>query len=169
MKKKIILSLLVIVALFGIVGCKGNNKVYTCKNKDNSDGKRYLTAYSIELNSKNEAVKYSLKDGFGNYGDNKDGFNSYCDGLKSAYDKNKSTIEKYKDAVNMEVVCDDKKMEAYYTISYNLDVTKDIEDYKKINEEVAKYNKDDGTFDLEAWKNYFNTDSLKAGNYTCDF
>ena len=34
---------------------------------------------------------------------------------------------------------------------------------------LQDYLKEDGTFDLEAWKNYFDTDSLKAGNYICGY
>ena len=54
MKKKIILSLLVIVALFTITGCgksdetketKSKNKTYECRysKDDTAEGKRYLT------------------------------------------------------------------------------------------------------------------------------
>ena len=179
MKKKILICLLVLVGLFTITGCGKNgesssnanskNKTYTCKNTSNSSGLKYLTLYTIELNSKNEPAKYSIKDGFGNYGDDIESFNNYCDGLKKAKERNKENLEKYKNTGSMDVVCDNKNMEVYYVMTYNLDVIKDIEDYKNISNEIAKYTKADGTFDLDTWKNYFNTDSLKAGNYTCDF
>ena len=110
-----------------------------------------------------------MKDGFGNYGDDIESFNNYCDGLKKAKERNKEKLEKYKNTGSMDIVCDNKNMEVYYVMTYNLDAIKGIEDYKNINNGIAKYTKEDGTFDLDAWKNYFNTDSLKAGNYTCDF
>ena len=46
---------------------------------------------------------------------------------------------------------------------------KDIADFNSIYKFLEPYIKEDGTFDLESWKNYFNTDSLKAGKYSCDF
>ncbi len=177
MKKKVMLLLIVILGLITITGCgnksksstKSSNKVYICKNNDNSDGKRYLTTYTIELNSKGKAIKYSIKDGFGNYEDNIEGFNNYCDGLKKGKENNKEKIEKYKDAATMEVICDTKKMEAYYIMSYDLAKIKNIDDFKNINNEIAKYTKDDKTFDLDAWKNYFATAENKSGHYDCNF
>ena len=47
--------------------------------------------------------------------------------------------------------------------------SKDIDDFNSIYKFLEPYIKEDGTFDLESWKNYFNTDSLKAGKYSCDF
>ena len=179
MKKKLLLGLLVLIGLVTITACgkkgefsfksESRNNTYTCKNTSESSGFKYLTSYTIELNSKNEPVKYSMKDGFGNYGDDVESFNNYCDGLKKSKENNKEKIEKYKNAGTMDVVCDDKNMDAYYVMTYNLDVIKDIDDYKNVNNEISKYTKADGTFDLDAWKNYFNTDSLKKGKYTCDF
>ena len=52
---------------------------------------------------------------------------------------------------------------------YQVKKIKDIDEFSKISKELESYTKDDGTFDLKAWKNYFDTDSLKAGNYSCDF
>ena len=79
-------------------------------------------------------------------------------------------LEKYKDVATMKVVCDKKNnYEAYVIKEYQVKRIKDIDDFSTINKFLNQYTKDDGTFDLEGWKNYFNTDSLKAGNYSCDF
>ena len=55
MKKKILLSILVLLALFIVTGCNGNKagksnyKSYECRysKDDNAEGKRYLTKYII--------------------------------------------------------------------------------------------------------------------------
>ncbi len=54
-------------------------------------------------------------------------------------------------------------------VSYNQKKIKDIDDFSSVYKSLEPYIKDDGTFNLEGWKNYFNIDTLKAGNYTCDF
>lgn len=180
MKRKIFLSFFVIIMLFTVVACdkednknnttKSNNKTYECRysKDDNADGKRYLTKYTIELNSKNEPVVYSLITGFSNYGSKTDGYTEFCNGLKDNIQTD--LLEKYKEAVAMKVVCDEKNnYEAYVLKEYQVKKIKDIEEFSKISKEIGSYTKDDGTFDLDAWKNYFDTDSLKAGNYTCDF
>ena len=179
MKKKILVSLFVIIALFIITGCnkKDNNKKLNSKNKtyecryskdDNTEGKRYLTKYQISLNDKNELEVYTLITGFSNYGSETDGYKEFCNGLKD--NKQNDLLEKYKDSVNMKVVCDSKNnYEAYVVKEYKVKKIKDIDDFSNVYKSLATYIKDDGTFDLEGWKNYFNTDSLKAGNYTCDF
>ena len=179
MKKKIILSLLVIVALFTITGCgksdetketKSKNKTYECRysKDDTAEEKRYLTKYLIELNDKNEAEVYTLITGFSNYGSETDGYKEYCNGLKD--NKQKDLLEKYKDIVDMKVVCDSKNnYEAYVLKEYQVKKIKDIDDFNSIYKFLEPYIKEDGTFDLKSWKNYFNTDSLKAGKYSCDF
>ena len=179
MQKKIILSLLVIISIFVITGCeesdknkitKSNNKTYECRysKDDNAEGKRYLTKYIIELNGKNEAEVYTLITGFSNYGSETDGYKEYCNGLKD--NKQKDLLEKYKDIVDMKVVCDSKNnYEAYVLKEYQVKKIKDIDDFNSIYKFLEPYIKEDGTFDLESWKNYFNTDSLKAGKYSCDF
>ena len=79
-------------------------------------------------------------------------------------------MEKYKDIVDMKVVCDSKNnYEAYVLKEYQVKKIKDIADFNSIYKFLEPYIKEDGTFDLESWKNYFNTDSLKAGKYSCDF
>lgn len=181
MKKKILLSLIIVVALFTITGCgnsenkqNGNssskNKTYECRysKDDDAEGKRYLTKYLIELNDKNEAEVYTLITGFSNYGSETDGYKEYCNGLKD--NKQKDLLEKYKDIVDMKVVCDSKNnYEAYVLKEYQVKKIKDIDDFNSIYKFLEPYIKEDGTFDLESWKNYFNTDSLKAGKYSCDF
>ena len=176
MKKIVLLSILV-VALFTITGCgkseeskKSYNKSYECRysKDDNAEGKRYLTKYTIELNDKGEAEVYSLITGFSNYGSETDGYKEFCNGLKD--NKQDDLLDKYKDAVSMKVVCDEKNnYEAYALKEYQVKKIKDIDEFSKIYKDLETYMKADGTFDLNAWKNYFNTDSLKAGNYTCDF
>ena len=174
MKKKIlVISVLAIVVLS--TGCekkenKGSYKSYECRyNKDdNSEGKRFLTKYIIDLNSKNEAEVFTLISGFTNYGSETDGYKEFCDGLKD--NKQNDLLEKYKDAVSMNVVCDEKNnYEAYVLKEYKVKKIKEINEFSEIYKSLETYIKEDGTFDLEAWKNYFNTDSLKAGNYSCDF
>ena len=179
MKKKMILSLLVIVALFVITGCedsdknktiKSNNKTYECRysKDDNAEGKRYLTKYIIELNDKNEAEVYTLITGFSNYGSETEGYQEYCKGLKDNLQKD--LLEKYKEAVSMKIVCDEKNnYEVYALKEYKVKKIKDIDELSSIYKFLETYFKEDGTFDLEAWKNYFDTDSLKAGNYTCNY
>lgn len=175
--KKVFLSLIAIVMLFVVTGCgngsttaKSNNKTYECRysKDDNAEGKRYLTKYIIELNNKNEAEVYTLISGFSNYGSETDGYKVFCNGLKD--NKQKDLLEKYKDAVSMKVVCDEKNnYEAYALKEYKIKKIKDIDEFSSVYKSLATYIKSDGTFDLEGWKNYFNTDSLKAGNYTCNF
>lgn len=177
--KKILLGLLIIVSIFTITGCdksnevkgtKSKNKTYECRysKDDNTGGKRYLTKYIIELNDKKEAEVYTLITGFSNYGSKTDGYNEFCNGLKDNIQKD--LLEKYKDVVSMKIVCDEKNnYEAYVLKEYQIKKIKDIDEFNTINKFFDKYIKDDGTFDLEGWKNYFNTDSLKAGNYTCNF
>ena len=178
MKKKILLCLLVLIALITITGCsnsnnkakKSNNKIYECRysKDDNTKGKRYLTKHIIELNNKNEAEVYTLITGFSNYGSETDGYKKFCEGLKN--NKQEELLEKYKDSVSMEIICDKKNnYEAYVLKEYKIKKIKEIDDFSTIYKFIKPYIKDDGTFDLEAWKHYFNTDSLKAGNYTCDF
>ncbi len=179
MKKKILFSLFVIVALFTITGCGNSNesggsksgyKTYECRysKDDNAEGKRYLTKYQIALNDKNELEVYTLISGFSNYGSETDGYKEFCKGLKD--NKQTDLLEKYKDAVAFKVVCDEKNnYEAYALKEYQVKKIKDIEDFSSVYKSIAAYIKEDETFDLEAWKNYFATDSLKAGNYTCDF
>ena len=179
MRKKIfLLSLLVIGGLVLFTGCDNTDnktnsskyKSYECRysKDDNDDGKRYLTKYIIELNDKNEPLVYKLIAGFYNYGSKTEGYNDFCNGLKDNVQKD--LLEKYKDAVSMDIVCDDKNNYEAYTIKeYQINKIKDIDEFSGIYDFLKSYIKDDGTFDLDAWKNYFNTDSLKAGNYSCDF
>ena len=179
MKKKILLCLIAITSIFVITGCtkdeattetKSGYKTYECRysKEDNAEGKRYLTRYIVELNSKNEAEVYTLISGFSNYGSETDEYKEFCDGLKD--NKQTDLLEKYKDAVSFEVVCDSKNnYEAYALKKYQVKKIKDIDDFSSVYKSIKKYIKASGTFDLEAWKDYFNTDSLKAGNYSCDF
>ena len=178
MKKKLILSLLVMISLLIVTACTNNDtkdikinyKSYECRyNKDdNTEGKRYLTKYIIELNDKNEAEVYTLISGFSNYGSETDGYNEFCNGLNNNSQNN--LLEKYKDAVSMKVVCDEKNnYEAYAIKEYKIKKIKDLNEFSSIYRFLSPYINDDGTFNLEGWKNYFNTDSLKAGNYSCDF
>ena len=178
MKKKILLSLFIFLSLFIITGCeskisnskKSNYKSYECRysKDDNAEGKRYLTKYIIELNDKNEAEVYTLITGFSNYGSKTDGYNEFCNGLKDNLQKD--LLEKYKDSIAMKIVCDEENNYQAYTLKeYQVKKIKDIDDLSSIYKFLEPYIKDDGTFDLDAWKEYFNTDSLKAGNYTCDF
>ena len=177
MKKKIFLSLLVLVMLFTITGCgsKGNiansnNKIYECRyNKDdNKEGKRYLTKYIIELNNKDEAEVYTLTTGFSNYGSKTEGYTEFCNGLKD--NKQKNLLEKYKDSVSMKVVCNEENnYQAYVSKTYQIKKIKNIDEFSSVYKFLSTYIKDDGTFDLDSWKNYFNTDSLKSGNYLCNF
>ncbi len=179
MNYKLFLSITILVMVFSIAGCsksnkanekKTNNKIYECRysKDDNSDGKRYLTKYIIELNEKNEAEVYTLITGFSNYGSKTDGYNEFCNGLKD--NMQKDLLEKYKDAVSMKVVCDeDNNYQAYVLKEYKVKKIKDIDELSTVYKFLEPYIKDDGTFDLDSFKNYFNTDSLKAGNYSCDF
>ena len=179
MKKKLLLCLLALLMVFTITGCgnsnesngtKSKNKIYECRysKDDNTEGKRYLTRYLMELNDKNEVEVYTLITGFSNYGSETDGYKEFCNGLKNNIQQD--LLDKYKDAVAMKVVCDEKNnYEAYALKEYQVKKIKDISEFSAVYKSLETYMKDDGTFDLNAWKNYFNTDSLKAGNYTCDF
>lgn len=175
MKKRIIFSLVIVLSLFIITGCsenssKSNHKSYTCEyTKDkNDEGKRYLTKYIIELNDKNELEVYTLITGFYNYGSKTEGYTEFCKGLED--NKQTDLLEKYKDSVSMKVVCDEKNnYEAYIQKEYQVKKIKDIEDFSSVYKLLETHIKDDGTFDLDSWKNYFDTDSPKSGNYTCDF
>ena len=179
MSKKLFLSLLIVVMLFTITGCgktdeaggtKSNYKSYECRysKDDNAEGKRYLTKYIVELNDKNELEVYTLISGFSNYGSETDGYKEFCNGLKD--NKQTDLLEKYKDAVAMKVVCDEKNnYEAYALKEYQVKKIKDIDEFSSIYKSLETFIKEDGSFDLDAWKNYFNTNSLKAGNYTCDY
>ena len=175
MKKKILISILVILGLFTITGCgkaeeTKSNKTYECRysKEDNVEGKRYLTKYKIELNDKNEAEVYTLITGFSNYGSETDGYKDFCSSLKNSIQKD--LLEKYKDSVAMKIVCDsENNYEVYALKEYQVKKIKDIEELSGVYKFLEPYIKKDGTFDLEGFKNYFNTDSLKKGNYTCDY
>ena len=179
MKKKLVLSIFILISLLTITGCdkdnetkntKSKNNTYECRysKDDNTEGKRYLTKYIIELNNKKELEVYTLITGFSNYGSETDGYKEFCNGLKE--NQQKDLLEKYKDVVSMKVVCDEKNnYEAYVIKEYKVQKIKDIEELSTIYKSLEPYMKEDGTFDLESWKNYFDTDSLKAGNYSCDF
>ena len=178
MKNKIFLSLLALIMVFTITGCgknannitKSNYKSYECRysKDDNAEGKRYLTKYRIELNDKKELEVYTLITGFSNYGSKTDGYNEFCNGLKDNIQKD--LLKKYKSSVYIKVVCDNKNnYQAYVQKEYKVKKIKNIDEFSTIYKFLSSYIKDDGTFDLDAWKNYFNTDSLKAGNYTCNF
>ena len=179
MKKRIFFSFLVLIMVLTITGCgnadetietKTNNKIYECRysKDDNTEGKRYLTKYIIEVNDKNEAEVYTLITGFSNYGSETDGYKEFCKALKDNIQKD--LLEKYKDVVAMKVVCDEKNnYEAYVLKEYQIKKIKDINDFSTIYKFLEPYIKDDGTFDLKGWKSYFDKDSLKAGNYSCNF
>ena len=179
MKRKVLFSFFIILTLFTLNGCgksdekketKSTNKIYECRysKDDNAEGKRYLTKYLIELNDKNEAEVYTLITGFSNYGSKTDGYNEFCKGLKD--NKQNDLLEKYKGIVDMKVVCDEKNnYEAYVLKEYQIKKIKDINELSTIYKFLEPHIKDDGTFDLEGWKNYFNIDPLKAGKYSCNF
>jgi len=173
--KKILTCLFILLGMFVVAGCEKSGgqssyKSYECRysKDDNTEGKRYLTKYIIKLNDKKEAEVYTLITGFSNYGSETDGYKELCKGLKD--NKENDLLEKYKDAVSMKVVCDEKNnYEVYAEKEYKVKKIKDIDELSSVYKSLETYIKDDGTFDLDGWKNYFNTSSLKAGNYTCDF
>ena len=186
--KKLLISILSLVLLFTITGCNkkdetkkdtkddtieetnSNYKSYECRysKDDNAEGKRYLTKYIVELNDKNELEKYTLITGFSNYGAKTEGYNEYCKGLED--NKQTDLIEKYKDVVKFKVVCnEDNNYQAYVQKEYQVKKIKDIDEFKNIYKFLEQYIKSDGTFDLEAFKDYFNTNELKKGNYTCNY
>lgn len=174
--KKIISMLVLALSLVIITGCENNTttntnyKTYECRysKDDNTEGKRYLTKYILELNDNNELETYTLISGYSNYGSETDGYKEFCNGLKN--NKQEDLLEKYKDSVSMEVVCDsNNNYEAYTKKVYKVKKIKDIEELSSVYKFISKYIKEDNTFDLESFKNYFNTDSLKKGNYTCNY
>ena len=186
MKRKMILSLFILLTVCVITGCdkektevsnnieekKTSNKTYECRysKDDNAEGKRYLTKYTMELNDKNEAEVLTIITGFSNYGSETQGYKEYCDGLEKSYNNSKTLLDKYKDTVDMKIVCDEKNnYEAYAVKEYKVKKIKDLNEFSAVYKSIRPYIKSDGTFDLEAWKKYFDTDSLKAGNYTCNF
>ena len=179
MNKKIVFGLLIIIMIFMVSGCsdkniaketKKQNKTYECRysKDDNKDEKRFLTKYIVELNDKDELEVYTVLSGFSNYKSETDGYKEFCDGLKSKMQKD--LLEKYKDAISMEVVCDKKNnYEVYALKKYNVKKIKDIEEFSSVYNSIKTHIKENGKFDLDSWKNYFDTDSLKKGNYTCNF
>ena len=171
MKKKILLSLLIVVALFTITGCgnkeeksnnngpTSNNKTYKCEYSVKNDGMQTIDEYIIELDSNRKAVTYSQITGYENASDSF--YKSFCDGIKAK--------EENHDYLKMTATCDDSSKKAISTKVYSVSKIRDMSEFSKINEFLNNFTKEDGTFDLDAFKNYFNTDSLKAGKYTCNF
>ena len=162
MKKKILLSLLVVAGLFTITGC-GNNKKESSSNekvsndivctKSNDYGsykeERSLTYKFDDDNKLIEVIdiaKYVYND--------KNNYTSNCGSIKSAYEGTEK-----KSGVENKYECDDNNMIITMT---SIDTIKELDDdtktkhYKQLNE--------DGTYNYEEWKNT----TGKKNNWQCN-
>ena len=166
--KKILIVLLV---LFMLSGCDfgsiiGKNKTYNCVRTYKDVGTQTIAKYSIELNSKNEPVKYIVEAGYQYQEGKNDQFEEACKTLKEAL--NDVTLEKYKDVATLEVFCEPKELKAYVIKTYDVQGIKQYDDFVNINNSINKYVGKDGKFYLEDWKQHFNESSYKD-KYECDF
>lgn len=169
MNKKIFLSLLALVMVFSVTGCGNENKInnesssknktYKCEYSVKSNDMQTIDEYIIEIDNSGKAVKYSQVTGYENATDSF--YESFCDGIKKKE-------EKY-DYYTLTASCDKSKNKAIATKVYDVLKIKDIEELSAINKFLNDFTNEDGTFNLNLFKDYFNTDSLKKGNYTCNF
>ena len=143
-------------------------KVFTCKNTEKTTGLKSLSSYTIEVNDDNVPIKYIMITGYGNYGEDIASYEKFCSGLKEGLAK-QTEIDEYKEVAQIEITCDDKKLEAYATKTYQLEGIKNIEYFQAINEYIEEYIKEDGTFNAEEWKNFYMTDPVYQEKFTCNF
>lgn len=171
MKKKILLSILILIGLVTITGCGNNekklnnnesitkNKTYKCEYSVKNDGMQTIDEYIIELDSSDKVVTYSQITGYENATDKF--YKDFCDGIKAK--------EESHDYFKFTAECDNSKNKAISTKVYDISKISEMSEFSGINTFLNRFTKEDGTFDLDEFKNYFDTDSLKTGKYTCDF
>ena len=175
MKKKILLSLFVVVALFMLTGCESknttkkassSNKIYECEYTKEDSNKQLITKKGIEVNKKGEPVYYHYTYGYSNI-DDEEKYKTMCNELKEVEKNDK--VKAHKDSVEIEATCDEKNnYEVYMVVRYDMKKLNGDEDFKDIDEHVKKYTKEDGTFDKDSWKEQFTKDT-NEGKYTCNF
>lgn len=176
MKKKLLLSLFIVMALFMITGCEKNssttkkasssNKIYECEYTNKDSSKQLITKKGIEVNKKGEPVYYHYTFGYSNI-DSKEKYDSMCNELKEV--NNNDQVAAHKDSVKIETICNEKNgYEVYMVVRYDAKKLEGDEAFKEIDEHVKKYTKKDGTFDKDSWKKQFTTDD-NEGKYTCNY
>ena len=154
MKKEILSSLLVIVALFTITGCGNSsknddkqslgNKIITCTDKSASG-----TTWSVELD-KNNKLLYVTKKSI--YKPEEGKYEEYC---QSFTDTVKSENDKGYDFRTSEIECDDENQKTIITRKW--DVEKNTE--KLDIEKIMSFVDDNGKFDIDGWKDTKKEDS----------
>ena len=120
--------------------------------------------FSIE---KGELVVYTYKTGYSNYGGETEGYNKFCNSLKSAANSDK--VKNHKDTVSMNVTCNsENNYQAFVETKYDVVKLKGVTDYDVINNYMNTYTNEDGTFAKDKWKKTF-FQSNNTGNYSCNF
>ena len=154
MKNKVFLSLLIIIALFTITGCKKNSNEGESVAKGPSCKKENLEYVTVldndELKSFNIISTYEY--------DNIDSLKTSCNNNK----KEESSVNAKNIYVKYKVTCDEKNKKM--TIEKDYDVKKSLNEssIKNMLSYVFKYIKDDNKFDLDGWKQ----SNIKDG-FTC--
>ena len=162
MKKKILLSFLIIVGLVAITGCENNKKESSSNEKVSNDivctksndygsykEERSLTYKFDDDNKLIEVIdiaKYVYND--------KNNYTSNCGSIKSAYEGTEK-----KSGVENKYECDDNNMTITMT---SIDTIKELDDDTKIKH--YKQLNEDGTYNYEEWKNT----TGKKNNWQCN-
>ena len=171
--KKIILSMLLLVALVTITGCnkekkENKNKTpartnlssYTCINEGEAgDGGTAITKLVVYLDKDNYIVEYRI-------------INDYTLKTKEMYESSKNAtennIKKHNESSSAslykwEFESDDKKLHTLSTRIYDMSGVRDSQGKKY--ETVYNYFNEDGTYNIEGWMAY-NREKLH-GDYNC--
>ena len=179
MKKKILLSILMIAALFTITGCgnkeenkennnngsntnqvKENTKSYTCISEGEAgDGGEAITKLVVYLDKDNYIVEHRI-------------INDYTFKTKEMYESSRNATKnnidihnKSKDAKSYkwEFESDDEKLHTLSTRIYDMSGIRDSQG--KTYDSIYNYFNEDGTYNIEGWMSY-NREKLHGG-YTC--
>ena len=171
MKKKIILSLFIIISIFIITGCESkkesNNKQekkyaksYTCISEGKtSDGGQSITKLVVYIDKDNYIVEHRI-------------INEYTLKTKEMYESNKNStqnnmkIHNESSSANQykwEFESDDEKLYTLSTRIYDMSGVRDSQGKKY--DSLYDYFNEDGTYNVEGWMTY-NREKLHGG-YTC--
>ena len=172
MKKKLIISLFIVISIFAITGCenkkdakdsnkaKQNTKSYTCISEgETSDGGKSITKLIVYLDKDNYIVEHRI-------------INDYTLKTKEMYESNKASTENNIKIHNesssanqykWEFESDDKNLHTISTRIYDMSGVRDSQG--KTYDSLYDYFNEDGTYNVEGWMTY-NREKLNGG-YTC--
>ena len=150
MKKKLLLSLFIIVALFTITGCEKkveiDDKITSLSGPTCTQKNSYQTLEYIADIQNDELKAIDIKTTF-EYTD-ADKYKSTCDNNK----KEEKEVNAKNIYVKYRVTCDEKKQTVSIEKIYDTEKSMAEPSIKNMLSYVYKYIKDDGKFDLEGWK-----------------